>query len=115
MAEESEGIVEQIEEVYRIGKYDASKTRPMKIRFKTQTAAEHVIDRTWKLAKVVNMKNLWIRKDMSEEERNKAKELITEAKTKNDARTQDEMTKSFWKVVDLKIRKWWLKDTAKAC
>ena len=41
----------------------------------------------------------------------KMKELITEAKIKNDERSPDEVDKFFWKVIDMRIKKWWLKDT----
>ncbi len=57
-----EGIVEQIEEVYRIGKYEENGTRSMKIRFMSQTAEEHVLQRTGKLGKVEGMKEIWIKK-----------------------------------------------------
>ena len=106
---EDDGIVQQIEEVYRLGKYDSNKTRPMKIRFTTQTAAECVLERTSKLAKVDDMKDIWIRRDMNEDERKKIKELVAEAKAKNEERTPDEVNKFFWKVIDMRIRKWWLK------
>ncbi len=45
VAGEGEKIVEQIEEVYRIGKYNENGTRPMKIRFMSQTAVEHLLQR----------------------------------------------------------------------
>ncbi len=40
VAEKREGIIKQTEEVYRIRKYKENGTRPMKIRFMSQTAAE---------------------------------------------------------------------------
>ena len=63
--------MEQIEEVYRTGKCDLNKIRPMKIKFATQTAAEHVLERMGKSVKVEGMKDIWIRRDMKEEERTK--------------------------------------------
>ena len=39
----------------------------------------------------------------------KNKELVAEAKAKNEERTPDEVNKFFWKVIDIRIRKWWLK------
>lgn len=107
---EGEEITEQIEEVHRIGKYEEGRERPMRIRFMTQTAAEHVLKRTGKLAKIEEMKKIWIRRDMNEEERNKLKELRVEAQTKNETRTQEQTKKFIWRVVDEKVRKWWLKD-----
>ena len=55
------------------------------------------------------MKDIWIRKDMNEDERKKIKELVAEAKAKNEERPPDEVNKFFWKVIDMRIRKWWLK------
>ncbi len=46
VVEEGEEIVEQIEKVYWIGKYNKNGTRLMKIRFMSQTAAEQVLQRT---------------------------------------------------------------------
>ncbi len=40
VVEEGKGVIVQIEEVNRIRKYKENGTRPMKIRFMSQTAAE---------------------------------------------------------------------------
>ncbi len=109
-AKEIEEIVEQIEEVYRIGKYDENGTRPMKIRFTSQTAVEHVLQRTGKLTKIEEMKEIWIKRDMNEEERSKLKKLRVEAQSKNEERTQEQARRFVWKVVDMKVRKWCHKD-----
>ena len=61
-------MTEQVEKVYRIGIYEAGKNRPMKVRFATQTAAEYVLERTGRLAKMEEMKQIWIKKDMKQEE-----------------------------------------------
>ncbi len=47
---------------------------------------------------------------MNEEERNKVKELKEEAKTKNEERTQEQAERYIWRVIDMKMRKWWLKN-----
>ncbi len=54
----------------------------------SQTAVEHVLQRTGKLSKVKGMKEIWI-KDMNKEERSKLKELRVEAQSKNE-RTQEQ-------------------------
>ncbi len=100
-----EEIVEQTEEVYRIGKYNENGIRPMKIRLVSQTAAEHVLQRTGKLAKVEGMKEIWIKRDMNEEEKSKLKELRVEAQSKNEERIQEQARRFTWKVVDMKVRK----------
>ena len=111
VVEEGQEIGEQIEEIYRLGKYLRNGARPLKIRFSTQTAASTVLARTGKLSKTENMKHIWIRRDMTEEERNSLKNLREEAKTKNEERTQDQAKSFVWRVVDQKLKKWWLKDT----
>ncbi len=42
-------------------------------------------------------------------ERSKLKELRVEAQSKNE-RTQEQARRLIWKVVDVKVRKWWHKD-----
>ncbi len=100
----------QIEEVYRIGKYSEGGKRPMKIRLNTQAAAEYILRRTSLLRKIEGMKDIYIRREMNEEERNKVKELKEEAKTKNEERTQEQAERYMWRVIDMKMRKWWLKN-----
>lgn len=100
---------EDIEEVFRLGKYEEGKDRPMKIKFKTQVAATRVLERTWKLAQVVRYKGVWIREDLNEEERARRNELISEAKEKNEQRSEEEKNRFYWKVLEGKIRKWFIK------
>ena len=104
--EEDENRDIHIEEIHRIGKY----TRPMKIRLNSQAAAEFILKRTGLLRKAEGMKDIYIRREMNEEERNKVKELKEEAKAKHEERTKEQAEKFIWRVVDMKIRKWWLKD-----
>ena len=112
IVDEGEGIVEQIEEVNRLGKYVEKGVRPMKIRFCSQVAAETVLAKSWKLAEVNGMKEIWLRRDLNEEERSKQKELRDEVRAKNEARTQEEMSKFVWKLKDMRIRKWWLREAS---
>ncbi len=100
----------QIEEAYRIGKYSEGGKRPMKIRLNTQAAAEYILRRTSLLRKIEGVKDIYIRREMNEEERNKVKELKEEAKTKNEERTQEQAERYMWRVIDMKMRKWWLKN-----
>ncbi len=44
----------------------------------------------WKLAKSNEFKQIWIRREMNEEERKKLNELRSEAKERNKQRTQEE-------------------------
>ena len=108
--EEDDDIIDQIEEVTRMGKYIEKGARPMRIRFSSQYAAETVMAKKWKLARAAGMKDIWIRRAMNEEERIHHKELVEEAKAKNEERTQEEMKCFVWKVKDMRIRKWWLRE-----
>ena len=69
--------------------------RPIKLRLKTQTATEEILARTYKLRDIAEYKDVFIKKSMNEEERQKSKELKKEAKQKNDARTTEEKAKLF--------------------
>ena len=102
-----EDTANEIEEFYRLGKFENGKRRPMKIKFRAQAIAQEVLTKTWKLSKEENFKNVWIQKDMNVDERNKTKELLKEAKQKNDTRTVQEATKFYWRVIDLEIKKWY--------
>ena len=47
----------EIEEVSRIGRYEEGKNRPMRIKFKSQTSAEEVLNGAWRLGKREDYKN----------------------------------------------------------
>ncbi|MPC42382.1 hypothetical protein E2C01_036003 [Portunus trituberculatus] len=78
----------EIEEVSRIGRYEEGKSRPMRIKFKSQAPAEEVLNGSWRLGKQEDYKDIWIRRDMNAEERNKTSDLWKQAKEKmnNDQR-----------------------------
>ena len=58
------------------------------------------------------IKQVWIKRDMNEEERKKERELLAEAQTKNEERTEEQVENFYWRVVDQKVRKWWKNTTA---
>ena len=103
------GLEKEIEVVYRLGKYEVGKVRPLKIRFTNQIAAMKVLDRTKNLAEVEEYKKVWIRADLNEEERAARNELIKEAKEKNGQRSEAEKNTFFWRVLDGRIKKWYVK------
>lgn len=102
-------LQEEIEEVYRLGKYEEGRDRPLKIRLKTQIAAGKVLSRTWKLTQTDLYKDVWIREDLNEEERTRRNELSKEAKEKNQQRSETEKNEFFWRILDGKIKKWYLR------
>ena len=105
VVEDEDRAMGQVEEYYRIGKFEENKDRPLKIKFATQLQAEEMVNGAWKLARKDVWKKVWINRDLDEEERIKQRELVGEAKEKNDNRTEEEKKKFYWKAVDLRIRK----------
>ena len=97
--------VRSVEEYHRIGKFEEQKDRPVKIKFATQVQAEEVLNGAWKLAAVEEFKKVWINKDLDEEERSTLRELVKEAKQKNDLRTEEEKERFYWRVRDLRLKK----------
>ena len=95
----------RVEEIFRIGKFEEGKHRPVKIKFATQSMAEEIISGSWRLAGNDVFENVWINRDLDEGERRKVKELVTEAKQKNLDRTEEEREKFYWKVIDLQLRR----------
>ena len=102
---------DEIEEVFRLGKYVEGGARPLKIRFRSQNTVEELLWRTSKFSKEEELKNLWLRRDLNEEERNRLKELVQTAKEKNEERTEEEKKAFFWRVLDSRLRKWYIRDT----
>ena len=85
--EEEEALEGEIDEVQRIGKYTEGGKRPIRIKFKSQTAAMEVLQRTGKLKDIEQFKSVWIKKDLNEKERAIEKELWNEMRGKNEQRT----------------------------
>ena len=106
---EGSNLENEIEEFRRLGKYVPGKMRPLKIKFKSQIDAEEALAGASRLAKREEYKSVWIKKDLNEEERAKESEIWQEAKTKNGTRTESEKKVFYWKVMDMKLRKWYIR------
>ena len=61
------------------------------------------------MARTDKYKKVWIKREMNREEREAEQGLRQEAKEKNDARSEMEKKRFYWKVIDMKLRKWYLK------
>ncbi len=61
--QEEKELIGEIEEIKRLGRYVKGGQRPMKIRFRSQVAAEETLSKSWKLAKVEEYIQVWIKKD----------------------------------------------------
>ena len=53
------------------------------------------------------MKGIYIRRNMTEEERENLRDVLRQAKELNDERTEEDRKKFFWRVRNEKLRKWW--------
>ena len=53
------------------------------------------------------MMNVWIRRCLNKEDRETLKEKLEEAKQKNEARSEEEESRFFFRVVGLQVRKWY--------
>ncbi len=107
LQDDEQELEREVEEVYRMGKYKEGEKRPLKVKMRSQGAAEELLARTGKLAGSEEYKNIWVKRDMNLEEREREKELRHEAKEKNERRTETEKEEFYWKIVDGKLRKWY--------
>ena len=98
-----------IEEVKRVGKYTKGKSRPIKVQFKSKKTVEEIMTVTWRLSKIEEQKHIIIRRDLTQEEREVIKKLQDEAKLKNDGRTEEETQQFFYRIWEMKVRKWYIK------
>ncbi|MPC69425.1 hypothetical protein E2C01_063650 [Portunus trituberculatus] len=79
---------QEVEEVIRLGRYSEGG-RPMKVKMRSQVAVEEIMVRKGKLADDVDLKEMWIKRDMNLEEREKQKVLRSEAKEKKQEKDRD--------------------------
>ncbi|MPC76907.1 hypothetical protein E2C01_071342 [Portunus trituberculatus] len=75
---------------------------------RSQVAVEETIARKGKLADDTEHKDIWIKKDMNLEEKEKEKVLSCEAKEKNEKRTKIEKKNLYWRVLDTRLKKWYI-------
>ena len=107
---EEENMFGEVEDYMRLGKYEEGKSRAMKITLKSQVATECLLRNAWKLKDSHGTKMIFVRRNMSQEERAKMRELVGEVKDKNEARTEEEKKQFFWKVRNDRVWKWWTKE-----
>ncbi|MPC28259.1 hypothetical protein E2C01_021458 [Portunus trituberculatus] len=99
--EESRRLSGEIEEVYRLGKYEG-KTCLLKIRIRSQAVAEEILAGSWRMGRKEVYKNVWLRRNLNEEE-----SYGKQPKKKILNRTAGERTSYYWKVKDMRLRKWY--------
>ena len=77
---------------------------------RSQLAVEKITVRAGRLAQTEEHKDVWIKRDMNLEERQKEKDLRQEAKEKNLKRTEIEKKKFYWRVLDMRLRRWFIRE-----
>ena len=77
---------------------------------RSKVAAENILARTGKPSEIEEYKDVWIKLDMTEEERKKERELRREAKEKNEKRTEIEEKEHYWRVMDARSKKWHIQE-----
>ncbi|MPC75289.1 hypothetical protein E2C01_069675 [Portunus trituberculatus] len=100
-------LLEQLkaQELNQVKVIERLKAVEAKVKFATQAQAELVLNRSWRLSDDVEFGNVWISRDLDEAERTKRREMINEAKQKNEQRTEEEKSQFYWKVKDMKMLK----------
>ncbi|MPC74698.1 hypothetical protein E2C01_069072 [Portunus trituberculatus] len=79
---------QEVEEVIRMGRYSEGGRRPMKVRMRSQVSLEEIMVRKGKMADDVEHKDIWIKRDMNLEKREKEKMQKSEAKEKKTRKGQ---------------------------
>ena len=77
--EEGKDLVQEIEDFHRIGKFTRDGMRPIRIKFKSQKDVDELVEKSWRLAQQETTKKIWLRRDLSEKEREMLNELRKEA------------------------------------
>ena len=70
-----------------------------------------MLHKSWKLKECAELKKVFIRRNMSEEEREKLKELLAEARERNEERSEEEREQFFWRIRNERMIKWWIRDS----
>ncbi|MPC60420.1 hypothetical protein E2C01_054464 [Portunus trituberculatus] len=99
---------QEVEEVIRLGRFSEGGKRPMKARMRLQVEVEDIMIRKGKLADDTESKDIWIKRDMNLEEKEKEKVLRNEAKEKIEKRMVIEKNNFYWRVLDMRQKKWYL-------
>ena len=104
-----DSAVGMVEEHLRLGKFEEGKSRAVKVTLKSQGDAESLLRNAWKLKNSQETNMIYVRRNMSQEERIKMKEMVAQMKQKNEERTEEEKEEFFWKIRNDRLWKWWIK------
>ena len=108
--EEEQKFEEEIEEIQRMERYEEGKTRPQKLRLESQAVTEEILARAFTLKRAEEYNEVYIKKSMNEEERQKLKKkLQQEVKQKMKIELKRTRRIFFWRVLDDKLKKWYIR------
>ena len=100
IVESPESWTNQIEEVRKIGPYKKDgkvrPNRPMRIKFSSERLVKEILSKTWRLNDQTGYKNIYVRKDLNEKEREHLFELKQEVASKNSQRTEEQEKEFFF-------------------
>ena len=108
ISDDGEDLSGEVEESVRLGAFEKGKNRPLKIKLKSQVTAEFLLQNSWKLKDQDETKGIYVRRNMTEQERENLKDILKQAREKNEERTEEEKLKFFWRVRNEKLKKWWI-------
>ena len=112
MDDENKAWENEIEDIQKIGSYvkdgNVKPVRPTKIRFTSEKIVKEILARTWRLHGQMGYENIYVKKDLNEEERDRLVHLKREVEEENNKRTEQEKEEFFWRIKDMKRVKWWI-------
>ena len=100
---------DEIEEIRRLGRFRDGKARPIRVKFVNEMTPKGLLTRAGKLRDSNNYGDIKIKKLLDEDERAELKKLLEEARVRNGDRSEEDKNEFFWRVVDLNLRKWYIR------
>ena len=84
---------------YRLGRYDRQKpgSRPIKVTFTGELTQREVLKHTWTLKQNKRFASVYVRRDLTKDERMKINKIGEETRKRNNERTEHQKTEFFWK------------------
>ena len=89
----------EITSKYRLGRYNKQESgpRPVKVTFASELTQREVLKHTWTLKQNDKLARVYIRRDLTKEERRKINKSVEETRKRNNERTEQQKSEFFWK------------------
>ena len=98
----------EITGVRRLGRYVKNTSRPIRVEFNSRKVAKEVLGCSWRLRFVADHEKIFLRQDLNKEEREKLGYMLQDVKVRNDQRSEEQKEMFFWRVRNMRIRKWFI-------